>query len=90
MRSFSPWDATRFILTKLSLKSLWNEKDADGKWKYSSHHHSNSSKLIPRVMNDLRLDKMAFIRQDLDAFGVTLTSEEIGIGKVMQSFLFNP
>ena len=54
------------------------------------HHHSNSSKLIPRVMNDLRLDKMAFIRQNLDAFDVTLTSEEIGIGKVMQSFLFNP
>ena len=41
-------------------------------------------------MNDLRLEKMAFIRQNLDAFDVTLTSEEIGIGKVMQSFLFNP
>ena len=36
VRSFSPWDATRFILAKLSLKSLWNEKDADGKWKHSS------------------------------------------------------
>ncbi|KAK7850418.1 nucleolar complex protein 3 like protein [Quercus suber] len=78
-RLFCPWDATCFILEKSSLKSLWNEKDADGNTVL--HHHSNSSKLIPQVMNDLRLDKMAFNKQNLDAFDVTLTSEETGIGK---------
>nr|POE49653.1 hypothetical protein CFP56_05870 [Quercus suber] len=66
--------------TAKSLLLLWNEKDADGNTVL--HHHSNSSKLIPQVMNDLRLDKMAFNKQNLDAFDVALTSEETGIGKI--------
>ncbi|KAL0009173.1 hypothetical protein SO802_010675 [Lithocarpus litseifolius] len=70
------------VLQMMSKVFLWNEKDADGNTVL--RHHSNSSKLISQVMNDLRLDKMAFNKQNLDAFDVTLTSEEIGIGKVVE------
>ena len=87
VNSFYPRGAVRLILQNSTLKSLWNEKDANGNTVL--HHHSNSSRFILQLGNDPRLDQMAFNKQNLDAFDVVATNEEIGVGKVMQYFLFH-
>lgn len=87
VNSFYPRGAVRLILQNSTLKSLWNEKDADGNTVL--HHHSNSSRFILQLGNEPRLDQMAFNKQNLDAFDVALTNEEIGVSKVMQYFLFH-
>uniref|UniRef100_A0A7N2LJJ7 PGG domain-containing protein n=1 Tax=Quercus lobata TaxID=97700 RepID=A0A7N2LJJ7_QUELO len=81
VNSFYPRGAVRLILQNSTLKSLWNEKDADGNTVL--HHHSNSSRFILQLGNDPRLDQMAFNKQNLDAFDVVATNEEIGVGKFL-------
>ena len=89
VNSFHPRGVVSIILEKSRFRSLWNEKDADGNT--ALHHHSNSSQFVPQLIrNDPRLDKLAFNKQNLDPFDVALTNEEIGVGKVMQYFLFHP
>ena len=87
VNSFYPRGAVRLILQNSTLKSLWNEKDADGNTVL--HHHSNYSRFILQLGNEPRLDQMAFNKQNLDAFDVAVTNEEIGVAKVMQYFLFH-
>uniref|UniRef100_A0A7N2LKR2 PGG domain-containing protein n=1 Tax=Quercus lobata TaxID=97700 RepID=A0A7N2LKR2_QUELO len=81
VNSFYPRGAVRLILQNSTLKSLWNEKDANGNTVL--HHHSNSSRFVLQLGNDPRLDQMAFNKQNLDAFDVVATNEEIGVGKFL-------
>ncbi|KAK4566534.1 hypothetical protein RGQ29_002701 [Quercus rubra] len=70
------------ILEKSSLSNLLNEKDASGNTPL--HHHSKSLHYIADVMYHDRVDKMAFNKQNLSAYDVALTSEELSDIKFMQ------
>ena len=72
------------ILEKSSLSNLLNEKDAHGNTPL--HHHSKSLHYIKDVMCHDRVDKMAFNQQNLNAFDVALTSEELSDKKVKENF----
>ena len=74
----------RHILVNSSISNLLNEKDAHGNTPL--HHHSNSSHYIKDIMCHDRADKMAFNKQNLNAYDVALTSEELSDKKVKENF----
>ena len=84
--SSSNWDVigAKYILKFYSLSNLLNEKDAHGNTPL--HHHSKSLHYIKDVMCHDRVDKMAFNQQNLNAFDVALTSEELSDKKVKENF----
>ncbi|KAK9997389.1 hypothetical protein SO802_022075 [Lithocarpus litseifolius] len=61
------------ILEKSSFSNLLNEKDADGNTPL--HHHSKSLHYIKDVICHNRVDKLAFNKQNLNAYDIALTSE---------------
>ncbi|XP_030940060.1 ankyrin repeat-containing protein At5g02620-like [Quercus lobata] len=69
------------ILEKSSFSNLLNEKDADGNTPL--HHHSKSLHYIKDVMCHNRVDKMAFNKQNFNAYDIALTSE-VSAKKFMQ------
>ena len=71
------------ILEKSSLSNILNEKDASGNTPL--HHHSKSLHYIADVMYHDRVDKMAFNKQNLSAYDVALTSEELSDIKVKEN-----
>ena len=74
----------RNILRKSSISNLLNEKDARGNTPL--HHHSNSLHYIKDVMCHVRVDKMAFNKQNRSAYDVALTSKELSEEKVKEYF----
>ena len=72
------------ILKNSSISNLLNEKDARGNTPL--HHHSNSLHYIKDIMCHDRADKMAFNKQNLNAYDVALTSEELSDKKVKENF----
>ncbi|KAK4566527.1 hypothetical protein RGQ29_002694, partial [Quercus rubra] len=75
--SSSSWAkyGAKYILNNSSISNLLNEKDARGNTPL--HHHSNSLHYIKDIMCHDRADKMAFNKQNLNAYDVALTSEEL-------------
>ena len=73
------------ILENSSMSNLLNEKDACGNTPL--HHHSKSLHYIKEVMCDDRIDKMAFNKQNLNAYDVALTNEELSNKKVKENFI---
>ena len=84
--SSSYWaeNGIKHILEEPSFKNLFNEKDDDGNTPL--HHHSKSLHYIKDVMGHDRVDKMAFNKQNLNAYDVALTSEELSDKKVKENF----
>ncbi|KAK9997403.1 hypothetical protein SO802_022089 [Lithocarpus litseifolius] len=84
VNSSSNWDVigAKYILKFYSLSNLLNEKDDHGNTPL--HHHSKSLHYIKDVMCHDRVDKIAFNKQNLNAYDVALTSEELSDKKFMQ------
>ncbi|XP_030938091.1 protein ACCELERATED CELL DEATH 6-like [Quercus lobata] len=74
--------AAKHILKNSSLSNLLNEKDSRGNTPL--HHHSKSLHYMKDVMCHDRVDKMAFNKQNLNAYDVALTSEELSDKKFME------
>ncbi|KAM4113792.1 hypothetical protein ACJW30_04G022800 [Castanea mollissima] len=70
------------ILKKSLLSNLLNEKDARGNTPL--HHHSKSLHYLKDVMCNNRVDQMAFNKQNLNAYDIALTSEELSDRKFME------
>ncbi|XP_075661251.1 protein ACCELERATED CELL DEATH 6-like [Castanea sativa] len=70
------------ILKTSLLSNLLNEKDARGNTPL--HHHSKSLHYLKDVMCNNRVDRMAFNKQNLNAYDIALTSEELSDKKFMQ------
>ena len=68
------------ILENSSISNLLNEKDARGNTPL--HHHSKSLHYIKDVMCHSGVDKMAFNKNNLSAYDVALTNEELSDKKV--------
>ena len=81
--SISPF-MVKEILRNSSLSNLLNEKDARGNTPL--HHHSKSLHYIKDVMCHDRVDKMAFNKQNLNAYDIASTSEELSDKKVKENF----
>ena len=77
-------DVVNFILNRSSLSNLLNEKDESGN---TPLLHSKSLPYIKDLMRHNRVNKMAFNEQNLDAYNIGLTSEELSKEKVTQFFL---
>uniref|UniRef100_A0A2N9HCF6 PGG domain-containing protein n=1 Tax=Fagus sylvatica TaxID=28930 RepID=A0A2N9HCF6_FAGSY len=73
-------EALRVILDRSSFNHLLNEKDVDGSTPL--HHHSKSSQYLKDLMCHDRVDKMAFNKENLDAYGIALTNSELSDQKV--------
>ncbi|XP_065625288.1 protein ACCELERATED CELL DEATH 6 [Quercus suber] len=81
--SSSYWvNEAKCILKNSSLSNLLNEKDTRGNTPL--HHHSKSLHYIKDVMCHDRVDKMTFNKQNLNAYDVALTSEELSDTKFME------
>nr|XP_023894218.1 ankyrin repeat-containing protein At5g02620-like [Quercus suber] len=82
--SSSNWakNGAKGILGNSSFSNLLNEKDAGGDTPF--HHHSKSLHYIKDLMCHDRVDKMTFNKQNLNAYDVALTSEELSDKKFMQ------
>ena len=85
--SCCPKAAVQVILNDSSLSNLFNEKDADGRTPL--HHHSKSSQYVKSLMLHNRVDKMAFNRENLNAYDIAFKSAELPNGKVTQFFLLH-
>ena len=85
VNSSSRWAdiGAKYILENSSFSNLLNEKDASGNTPL--HHHSKSLHYIADVMYHDRVDKMAFNKQNLSAYDVALTSEELSDIKVKEN-----
>ena len=70
----------KYLLKRSSIGNLLNEKDARGNTPL--HHHSKSLHYIKDVMCHSGVDKMAFNKNNLSAYDVALTSEELSDKKV--------
>ncbi|XP_030937809.1 ankyrin repeat-containing protein ITN1-like isoform X2 [Quercus lobata] len=70
------------ILSKSSLSNILNEKDAKGATPL--HHYSKSLKYIKNLIDDDRVDKMAFNKENLDAYDIVLNTKELSDEKFMQ------
>ena len=68
----------------LLINNLLNEKDAHGNTPL--YHHSKSLHYIKDVMCHDRVDNMAFNKQNLNAYDIVLTSEELSDKKVKENF----
>ena len=80
--------ALRVILDRPSFDHLLNEKDVDGSTPL--HYHSKSSQYLEDLMYHDRVDKMAFNKENLDAYDIALTnSKKFSYQKVMQFFLLH-
>ena len=77
-------DVVNVILNEPSLSNLLNEKDESGN---TPLLHSKSLPDIKDLMRHDRVNKMAFNKQNLDAYDIALTSEELSKEKVTQFFL---
>ena len=73
-----------YLVKRLSISNLLNEKDARGNTPL--HHHSKSLHYIKDVMCHDRVDKMAFNKQNRSAYDVALTSKELSEEKVKEYF----
>ena len=74
----------KWLVKRSSLSNLLNEKDARGNTPL--HHHSKSLHYIKDVMCHDRVDKMAFNKQNLNAYDIASTSEELSDKKVKENF----
>ena len=85
--SSSNWDVIRvkYILKFYSLSNLLNEKDDHGNTPL--RHYSKSLLYIKDVMCHDRVDNMAFNKQNLNAYDLALTSEELSDKKVMENLI---
>ena len=70
----------KYLLKRSSLSNLLNEKDASGNTPL--HHHSKSLHYLKDVMCHTIVDMMAFNKDNLNAYDVALTSEELSEKKV--------
>ena len=86
VNSSSRWAdiGAKYILENSSFSNLLNEKDARGNTPL--HHHSKSLHYIEDAMCHDRVDKMAFNKQNLNAYQVALTSEQLSDKKVKENF----
>lgn len=78
-------DVVNVILTQPSLSNLLNEKDKSGN---TPLLHSKSLPCIKDyLMHRNRVNKMAFNKQNLDAYNIASTRKELSKEKVTQFFL---
>ncbi|GMY32617.1 ankyrin repeat-containing protein At5g02620-like [Fagus crenata] len=84
------WDnrALRVILDRSSFNHLLNEKDVDGSTPL--HHHSKSSQYLKDLMCHDRVDKMAFNKENLDAYDIALTNSKLSDQKGQQELYCSP
>ena len=75
--------AVNFFLRSSRFGNLLNEKDDNGDTPL--HLHSKSLWFQLLLARHPKVDKMAFNKQNLNAYDVALTNDELSITKVMQS-----
>ena len=78
-----PRGTVSFFLKNLRFSNLLNEKDDRGDTPL--HLHSNTPWFNRFLMRHPKVDKMAFNKQNLNAYDVALTSDKFPSTKVMQS-----
>ena len=74
----------RIILNKSSLSNILNEKDAKGDTPL--HHYSKSLIYVKDLIDDDRVDKMAFNKDNLDAYDIVLNTKELSDEKVTKFY----
>ncbi|KAM3754962.1 hypothetical protein ACB098_02G002700 [Castanea mollissima] len=76
-----PRGTVNFFLRFLRFSNLLNEKDADGNTPL--HLHSNSLWIQRFLMRHPKVDKMAFNKQNLNAYDLALTSDKLPSAKTL-------
>ncbi|KAM4068270.1 hypothetical protein ACB094_M001800 [Castanea mollissima] len=74
-----PRKAVNFLLKRTYFSNLFNEKDDNGNTPL--HLHSNSHWNRWSLMHHPKVDKMAFNKQNLNAYDLVLTNNELSITK---------